>query len=97
MTLSWDLNTDREVAYKTSKANAYKFWKWLHSPDQVPDDELNALGFFRDAQDMTLCGMPGRLGGIEVHSVRPARRKSRPSKPDGFSRGNRSNIPTVPS
>jgi hypothetical protein len=82
MTLSWDLNTQRNVAYKTSKDNAYKFWQWLHSPDQVPDDELNALGFFREAQDMTLCDMPGRLGGIEVHSVRPARRIG----PDGQSR-----------
>jgi hypothetical protein len=31
---------------------------------------------------MTLCDMPGRLGGIEVHSVRPARRIG----PDGQSR-----------
>jgi len=74
LTLSWDLTTDREVAYRTSKANAYKFWEWLRSPDQVPDDELSALGFYREAQEMTLCSMRGRLGGIEVHSVRPARR-----------------------
>jgi len=82
MTLTWDLNTQREVAYHTSEDNARKFWHWLRSPHQVPDDELTALGFFRDAQDMSIGDVPGKLGGIEVHSVRPARRIG----PDGQSR-----------
>lgn len=41
---------------------------------EVSDGELSALGFLRNAQPFEIAGVAGSLGGIEVHSVRPARR-----------------------
>lgn len=73
MALDWGMNSDRQKAYQTSRNNAYKFWRWLTS-DAVSDEELAMLGLVRHACDMELGGVAGKLGGIEVHSVRPVRR-----------------------
>ncbi len=84
MSLSWDLSTDRETAYSMSRVNAQKMHDWLikTNPSEVSDDEIEALGLFRTERNMTIGGISGTLGGIEVHSVRPARRIG----PDGQSR-----------
>lgn len=81
MVLSWDLMTGRREAYDVSLENARRMHAWLMNRDQVSDEELNALGFFRIArpQAMKIGDIEGRMGGIEVHSVRPARRV----RPDG--------------
>ncbi len=88
MSLDWDLSVDRELAYRTSLSNAAMFHAWLVDPGEVTNDEIDALGLIRDArrhQDQidnfrkAAGNIPGRLGGIEVHSVRPARRVG----PDG--------------
>ena len=70
--LHWDLRTQREEAWRASRRNALAVHDWL--VNIVPDDELAMLGLVRRACDMKLGGEEGRLGGIEVHSVRPARR-----------------------
>jgi hypothetical protein len=49
------------------------------NPNEVSDDEIQALGLFRNFGPRTFDTIPGLLGGIEVHSVRPARRVG----PDG--------------
>ena len=81
ITIDWDLNGRREGAYASSDKNAASFWRWLHDPNQVSDEEIDALGLIRLAapQPWTVDGTPGELRRIEVHSVRPARRVD----PDG--------------
>jgi hypothetical protein len=79
MSLDWDLTTNRRKAYDVSRDNARKVHAWLVDRRQVSDTELQALGFVREGREMTIGGVLGRLGGIEVHSVRPARRVG----PDG--------------
>jgi hypothetical protein len=76
ISIDWDLNGRREGAYASSNKNAAQFWRWLHDPDQVSDDEIEALGLVRLAapRPWTVDGKPGELRKIEVHSVRPARR-----------------------
>lgn len=74
LSLEWDLKARRSDAYDLSRKNAETFRKWLLDPQEVSDDELSALGFLRKAQPFQIAGVAGSLGGIEVHSVRPARR-----------------------
>jgi hypothetical protein len=83
MALSWNLTSDRHAAYVASKINARRFHDWLIDPKEVTDEEIEALGLLRDPSTVTaIGGRPGVMGGIEVHSVRPARRIG----PDGQSR-----------
>ncbi|MRG58161.1 S8 family serine peptidase [Phyllobacterium sp. SYP-B3895] len=82
MKLTWNLNNDRRLAYKASQLNAATFHAWLVSPKQVSDEELAMLGFTRKSQKMRVGNMEGQMRGLEVHSVRPARRIG----PDGQSR-----------
>lgn len=88
MLLDWDLSVDRKLAYRTSLNNAAEFHDWLVDPEQVTDDEIEALGLIRDTQrqqkdidafKQAIGNTGGELGRIEVHSVRPARRVG----PDG--------------
>ena len=88
MSLDWDLSVDRELAYRTSLKNAATFQRWLVDPEEVTDDEIEALGLIRDKQRQqkdiddfrkAIGNIEGKLGRIEVHSVRPARRVG----PDG--------------
>jgi hypothetical protein len=73
MSFSWDLNVNREEAYRSSKVNAYTFWRWLR--DKVTDEQAQALGFYRSAQsEVSVGGISGRISPVEVHSVRPVRR-----------------------
>ncbi len=78
--LSWTLDGDREEAFHTSRRNAAIFHCWITDPTQVTDDVLDALGLVRGGGPMDIPAFdgvgptPGVLGGIEVHSVRPARR-----------------------
>jgi hypothetical protein len=74
MELGWDRNTQREIAYRTSRENAKKMQDWLI--DQADPEEFIALGLTREIGKMSLGGTPGELRPIEVHSVRPARRIS---------------------
>ena len=80
MSLDWDLSVDREHAYDLSRRNAAIFQRWLMNA--VSDDEIDALGLIRKDPPLRIGGVDGTLGGIEVHSVRPARRIG----PDGQSR-----------
>jgi hypothetical protein len=75
MRLNWDLDSNRQQAYETSNLNGAIFHNWLVSAD-VSDDELDMLGLCRQVKPNfeIVKGIPGTLGGIEVHSVRPARR-----------------------
>ena len=77
--LDWDLMADRRRAYAASRKNAGDVLAWLMDPAQVSEDEVSALGLFRTPGPMSIGGVPGVLRGIEVHSVRPARRVG----PDG--------------
>ncbi|MER8810380.1 S8 family serine peptidase [Mesorhizobium australicum] len=87
MDLSWNLDGDRRKAYETSRLNALKFHSWLAGKADSTDDELRAMGLQREGGPMNIPtiddngSIPGTLGGIEVHSVRPARRIG----PDGQS------------
>lgn len=80
MSLAWNMNVDRRTAYEISRKNASEFHAWLLS-STVNDEEIRALGLFRGTNSLTVDGVSGPLGGIEVHSIRPARRVG----PDGRS------------
>jgi hypothetical protein len=83
MSLSWNLTSDRRAAYDHSHRNAALFHKWLLDPNEVSDEEIEALGLLRHPGTVAKIGdRAGEMGGIEVHSVRPARRVG----PDGQSR-----------
>jgi hypothetical protein len=81
MSTDWDMDAEREEAYKSSRENARKFWDWLMDPAQVTDEEVAALGLHRidKPQPDRIGDMEGELRRIEVHSVRPVRRVG----PDG--------------
>ena len=76
MSVDWDLNIERQAAYKSSNENAKRFWHWLMDPQQVSDDEIAALGLIRIAAPLSdkIGDQPGELHKIAVHSVRLARR-----------------------
>ena len=76
------MGSDRRAAFKANHDNGGAFQLFLTDPKFVSDEELAAFGLVRQAKSMTLDGIAGRLGGIEVHSIRPARRVG----PDGQSR-----------
>jgi len=83
MSLSWNLTSDRRTAYEQSHTNAKLFHNWLLDPNEVTNDEIEALGLLRHPETIDKIGdHTGKMGGIEVHSVRPARRIG----PDGQSR-----------
>lgn len=79
--IDWDLNINRKTAYDSSEKMRNILWHWLMDPNQVSDDEIDALGLFRidSPRPDTIGGQAGELRNIEVHSVRPARRVG----PDG--------------
>lgn len=82
MSLSWNLKSDRKAAYDASRRNAAMLHRWLTDAN-APGERTDALGLARDPRSVTeVGGHAGTLGGIEVHSVRPARRIG----PDGQSR-----------
>ena len=76
MSTDWDLKSKRFDAYELSNKNALTFWHWLMNKAEVNDEELSALGLIRidKPQRFKIGGQEGFLHGIEVHSVRPARR-----------------------
>jgi hypothetical protein len=76
MATDWDLNAERETAYKSSRENAEKFWRWLMDGNQVSDEEIAALGLQRIDQPRPdqIGDMEGELRRIKVQSVRPVRR-----------------------
>ncbi len=80
--LTWSLDGDRRAAYDTANRNAALFHDWLIDPKHVSDEEFAALGFDRTPGPRQIGQVTGVLAGIEVHSVRPARRIG----PDGQSR-----------
>lgn len=79
MSLAWNLTADRRDVHDDARRNGALFHRWLLDPEQVDDAELGILGLARPPQERTVADKPGRFGGIEVHSVRPARRVG----PDG--------------
>lgn len=82
---SWDMESDRQRSWVSSKANARRLHRWLSDPEKVQDSELKMLGLHRNPdadfpvtmQDGTVVSMD--LRPIEVHSVRPLHRVG----PDG--------------
>jgi hypothetical protein len=76
MSIDWDLNIERQAAYRSSEKNAATFWEWLMAPKQVSDEEIAALGLLRidKPRPDKIGDQSGELRKIEVHSVRPARR-----------------------
>jgi hypothetical protein len=88
LSLDWTLSAKREDAFVAAKVNAARFHDWLVS-DAVSDDEMAMLGLVRQGGSMSLGkteakpeGVRGKLGGPEVHSLRPAQRVG----PDGQAR-----------
>jgi len=79
MSLDWDLTSRREQAYADSRKNATILHGWLMDQQEVPKDQIEALGLSRTPGSKTIDGVAGELRGIEIHSVRPARRVG----PDG--------------
>lgn len=79
MDLSWDLRANRRDAYDRSLNNQRLLHAWLLDPAHVSDDVLATLGLFRPGTPITMGGIAGTAGKIEVHSVRPTRRVG----PDG--------------
>lgn len=84
---SWDLEIARKVAFKQSQDNGALFHGWLVDKARKDKDGKNKtiaalglidLGTAKDAA-LTIGGIEGRVHGIEVHSVRPAKRVG----PDG--------------
>ncbi|MFL5268135.1 MAG: S8 family serine peptidase, partial [Stellaceae bacterium] len=74
MDLGWNLTIDRKEAWANSRKNAATLHNWLMSP-KVLDREIELLGLSRDLSTAPpIKDMAGKLHGIEVHSVRPARR-----------------------
>lgn len=83
MNLDWTLGASRRTAFEASLANAVTFHRWLMSPNEVSEAEIATLGLVRARGAAgAIGGLPGTFRGIEVHSVRPARRIG----PDGQSR-----------
>jgi hypothetical protein len=96
LSLAWDMRIDRRMAWNRSRKNARLFRDWLVG-DEVSDDERAALGVLKVGADESYTldrntgelvpghheerGIIGRLSGVWVHSVRPARRVG----PDGQS------------
>ncbi len=78
---NWNLDGDRRFAYDTANRNAGILHDWLIDPTRVSDEEFVALGFDRTPGPRQIGDVTGVLAGIEVHSVRLARRIG----PDGQS------------
>jgi hypothetical protein len=74
MDLSWDLSEDRETVHRISKSNALIIHRWLTQPGGASLEDLQMLGLDGRRGPLMVNGEPGQLRGIEVHSVRPARR-----------------------
>jgi hypothetical protein len=72
LSLHWDLRSQREDAWRMSHVNAVKVHAWL--VDVLTDAERAMLGLTKHAGAQKMGDKDGQLGGIEVHSVRPARR-----------------------
>jgi hypothetical protein len=70
--LDWDLRLQRQQADKISQENCLKVRTWLMSGDSVKQEDLEALGIYR--QPNQLPANIAELQPFEVHSVRPARR-----------------------
>ncbi len=80
MASKWRVDGDRLEAWQASHADAAKLHDVLMNAPNA-DKMLRALGLrLPDRkqppgwQDATIDGQPGQISGIEVHSVRPARR-----------------------
>jgi hypothetical protein len=76
ISLAWNLTVNRRDAYDASENNGAILQQWLVDPKNVTDEQLAALGFVRKPGPGTFAGIPGSVAGLEVHSVRPARRIS---------------------
>lgn len=74
MSLGWSLEGDRVDAFKASLDNARKLHAWLVKAENV--DFARSIGLDPDGakKPRQVGELMGSLGGIEVHSVRPARR-----------------------
>jgi hypothetical protein len=75
MSLGWNLDSDRRMAWDVSGKNAAILARWLRTDKSVSEEDTLALGFHRQkVPQMKVGDQTGRLNGFEVHSVRPARR-----------------------
>lgn len=85
ISLDWDMESDRQRSWTSSRANARQVHKWLTNPQRVSDSELTMLGLRRNPdsnypvkmKDGSVVTMD--LRPIEVHSIRPLQRVG----PDG--------------
>lgn len=76
---SWKLETDRQTAFDISKKAARKLTKCLHdilNRSEHGEEEAYRLGFtLKDKTEFEILGNKQAISAMEVHSVRPARRK----------------------
>jgi hypothetical protein len=79
MSLTWDLHTNRQGAYESSRLNAAGLNEWIKA--NLDEDRARSLGFSR-LPSLTVGNEEGKLSPFEIHSVRPVRRVG----PDGQQR-----------
>jgi hypothetical protein len=79
MSLTWDLHTNRQGAYESSRLNAAGLNEWIKA--NLDEDRARSLGFSR-LPSLTVGNEDGKLSPFEIHSVRPVRRVG----PDGQQR-----------
>lgn len=70
--LDWDLRLQRQKADIISQQNCFKVWEWLTSEDSIKQEDLEALGIYRNLDQLP--ANVATLRPFQVHSVRPARR-----------------------
>jgi hypothetical protein len=79
MALTWDLHTNRQGAYDSSRLNAARLNEWIKA--NIDEDRARSLGFSR-LPSLLVGKEEGKLSPFEIHSVRPVRRVG----PDGQQR-----------
>lgn len=78
LTLTWSRDTDRREVFNSSNRNADIVEEWLLAGN-LDQKYLAMLGLRPVGSTSTISGVPGTIGPLRVHSVRPAIRTT----PDG--------------
>ena len=78
LNLTWSRDTDRHAVFSSSNANADTVERWLLEGN-LDQKYLSMVGLLPVGSTSTIEGVPGTVGPMRVHSVRPAIRPM----PDG--------------
>jgi len=81
--LSWSLDSDRFEAWKSLESASWKLWKWLYDGDSLGREYANLFGLVTGDKTVNGKEVPNTvyrnksdLPTVEVHSVRPALRRT---------------------